>query len=232
VKALFAKAEEKGTEYIFWFMHIYEFREGNYNSASDKCKEAWYLFCHNILIHINRRWKKQEYRKNRLLSATCNISDEAYGYMIGCTNMYFWMQKYYSNNTNKTLPFAEISPIPPHTDCTMDMENQVEDEEEEEEEDNENQEEQGPGVKNKKFEKDNKLEKEKGKDRIEMYYKFYRKLQKKKQENLEDWNSWEVAYKNFITSSSNVDDSIQLDVQETYGMKRNDIYDDIVFEEI
>ena len=228
-QAIFMKAEKKGEEFIFWFMYIYEFRQGNFKDVDEKCKLAWYLFCDKILVHVTRKWKQKGIREAKLVSEVCFVSDEAYAYEIGNTNMYFWMQQYYHFNKKK-LPFEECFPTQP--DGARVPETKVVEDEEEAQEEPQEDEKETPGETNNR---NRKLEKLKGTVKSSGYYEFFKSLQKKKHEHADDWKSWDVGFRDYIQSNSRNASTKQVSPStacddEVEDTQMNEANEDIEFE--
>jgi hypothetical protein len=84
-----------------WFYYVNLLRFGNFNDKDFEVKNAWYDFCENILVFVNKNWRTKAIRANSYLSDVCTVSDEAYAYQVARTNMHFWMKKMYYRDSCK-----------------------------------------------------------------------------------------------------------------------------------
>jgi hypothetical protein len=96
-----------------WFIYVNYFRIGNFNEARKDIKDAWFHFCGNILPQLNKNWKSKVVQSNKLLSDVCTVSDEAYAYQIGKTNIHFWMKRLYYKQHQRFIDWQELEPLNP-----------------------------------------------------------------------------------------------------------------------
>jgi hypothetical protein len=237
-----------------WFIYVNFFRIGNFNDATKDVKDAWFHFCGNILPQLNKNWKSKVIQSNKLISDICTVSDEAYAYQIGKTNIHFWMKRLYYKQHQRFIDWQEFEPLNPkqlgnhragkqgiyqgrdafkdgkHSIAAADdddddtedvddddvVDNFEDAHDANEDEDAEiNDDEDGYGAKKilqKKKHVDsenqndsNNLEDrefgvELAKDKIDSkaYYACYHVLYNQKLSNLDDWTSWDTAYKNCV----------------------------------
>jgi hypothetical protein len=128
------------------------------------------------MVEVNKNWKNRIARSNSLMSSVCSISDEAFAITVSNSNLYEWIKKPKKSNINSN-----------NQNCN------VNNDEESEKQENE-------GALNEDGEI--RLISEQidiGKISRNDYYKMFYLLQTRKNNNEEDYISWDKGYKDHIS---------------------------------
>lgn len=197
-KDLFINAVNDDERKHIWYIYVNFFRVGRFSEANEVVQQAWFHFCGDILVHVNKQWNCKMTQANKLVSEVCTVSDEAFALQIGKTQMAFWISKYVSKEEGledvirslpkEPLPFSEsFDEASVALADNLEADKQGEENQEEEDDDDED---------------NNEDEGNKSYDKIlsSGYYALYDELHTFKTESFDDWKTWDEGYKAHLRS--------------------------------
>jgi hypothetical protein len=178
-----------------WFDYCNLFRKGTYEDSSDALKESWLVFCEYFMKDIVKEWKSKSVRCNSYISDKCTISDEAFAVTIAQSSLKKWIGVLHAESMNPTKKRRKTS----YGDGDTNNEEVVVEAKEGSDKDDDDVEEDD----DKEFDKNVKRS---------SYYDNFLRLQALKDEHEEDWKSWDLAFKEFISVS--LEESLEFGVSD------------------